>query len=161
VCLTTALHSPTSIIKAPRSLQGRIFFTLKPPFWTTTDLSVGASAGTHPPFSPAFTEVLSPPWATTFDQAPTTTFDHVRSLLFLKNTSIAFLLLLLPYNVSIYLSYIVYLIGAMILLNINWSNDWHSWEQWFYNKIMVLIYYMRSRYLKQSRFTYRWYLVSI
>ena len=45
----------------PRSPQGRISLISKPPFLTSTDLSVRVSAGTHTPPSQYVTDAFPPP----------------------------------------------------------------------------------------------------
>ncbi len=85
--ITTALHSPTSINK--RLLAASMVEALShshPHSETVSDLSVGVSAGTHPPFGPTLTIIFPPPWTTTFNQAPAATFwsdtinNHLRKV---------------------------------------------------------------------------------
>ena len=60
--ITTAMHSPTSINK--RLLAASKVEALShshPHSETVFDLSIGVSAGTHPPFGPTLTGIFPPP----------------------------------------------------------------------------------------------------
>ena len=79
MCLTTALHSPTSINRRLLAASKEESHKLSnPPFLNFTDLSVGVSTGTHPPTltgNPNYHR--EPPHSTKHRQPPC---DQVRSV---------------------------------------------------------------------------------
>ena len=114
--LTGGYTSYDFVKEAPHNLHGRISLTSKPPFLTSTDLSVRVCAATHPPLFQYSTDALPPPLTTALKKHRQLASDQVRSYLFIS--------CLLNFYFNIWIYYCIFVICVICI-----ESSWKFWKE--------------------------------